>query len=94
MDIVKTQAIAIGTQFEVQALNAVVAGFSFASAIAWMDAVRWMISQVVKIPKNGGSYFFLTALVTTLLSIVVYMLLSRVSKKVTAPAAPVYAVTR
>ena len=81
-------------QLETQSLNAIVAGFSFASAIAWMDAVRWVISQVIKNPKTSGSYFFLTALVTTLLSIFVYFALSMVSKRVIAPQQPEYAVTR
>jgi hypothetical protein len=36
---------------------------------------------------------FLTAILTTLLSIIVYMVLSRVSKKVTQPQAAVYAVS-
>ncbi len=90
MDMLK----AVGSQLESQSLNAVVAGFSFASAIAWMDLVRWIISQVVKMPKNGGAYFALTAIITTLLSIVVYMVLSNLSKKVSQPPQPMYAVTR
>lgn len=93
MDAVKTNAVILSGKFEGQALNAVVMGFSFASAIAWMDAVRWIISQVIKVPKNGGSYFLITALLTTLLSIVVYMVLSSISNKVTPPAQTVYAVT-
>ena len=94
MDVVRTQATLISSQFESQALNFVVAGFSFASAIAWMDAVRWIISQVVKVPKQGGAYYFLTAILTTLLAIVVYMVLSQLSKKVKEPQQPVFAVTR
>ena len=89
MDTVAT----ISSQFESQSLNAVVAGFSFASAIAWMEAVRWLLSNVIKTPKSGAAYVFLTAVLTTLLSIVVYLLLSRVSNKVSPPGQPVYAVT-
>jgi uncharacterized membrane protein YkvI len=89
MDTVTT----ISKQFETQSLNAVVAGFSFASAIAWMEAVRWILSNVIKTNKNGGIQVLLTALFTTLLSIVVYMVLSRVSKNVAAPQSPVYAVS-
>ena len=84
---------AISSQFESQALNAVVAGFSFAAAISWMEVVRWILSQVVKEPRNGASYVFLTAIITTLLSIIVYVILSMVSKKVAPPLPPVYAVT-
>jgi hypothetical protein len=84
----------VATEFEAQALNAVVAGFSFAAALSWMDLVRWMTHQVVKVQKNSGANYALTAVVTTLLSIVVYMLLSRASKRVVKPTAPMYAVTR
>ena len=83
----------IGVQFEAQALNSVVAGFSFASALAWMEVVRWALSQVVSSPKNSASYVFLAAIFTTLLSIVVYAVLSRLSKRVVEPQSPVYAVT-
>ena len=89
MDVLKT----IGVQLETQSLNAVVAGFSFASAIAWMDLVRWMISVMIKVPKNGGAYFALTAVFTTLLSIIIFIVLSMVSKNVVKPLPPVYAVT-
>jgi putative effector of murein hydrolase len=38
--------------------------------------------------------YALTALFTTLLSVIVYMVISRISKRVKKPSAPVYAVTR
>lgn len=81
-------------ELETQSLNAIVAGFSFAAAMSWMDLVRWVISQVVKVPKNGGTQYALTAILTTLLSIAVYMVVSGVSTRVSKPAQPVYAVTR
>jgi hypothetical protein len=81
-------------ELETQSLNAIVAGFSFAAAMSWMDLVRWVISQVVKVPKNGGTQYTLTAILTTLLSIAVYMIVSRVSTRVSKPAQPVFAVTR
>ena len=77
-----------------QTLNSIVGGFSFAAAMAWMDFVRWIITQVVKVPKNGGSQYALTALLTTLLSIIVYMLISRINGRVRKPAQPVFAITR
>lgn len=92
MDPVKS-TMAIAQQLEAQSLNSIVAGFSFASAIAYMDLVRWVISQVVRVPKNSGYHFLMTALLTTLLSIVVYMVIKRfVKPDLKAPAAPVYAV--
>jgi di/tricarboxylate transporter len=84
----------ISQELESQSLNAVVAGFSFAAALSWMDLVRWLVNQVVKVNKNGGMNYTLTALFTTLLSIVVYLSISRVSTRVQKPAQPIYAVTR
>ena len=48
-------------------LNAVVGGFAFASAIAWLDVVRWMVSSFVDMPKTSGGYYAISALLTTLL---------------------------
>jgi hypothetical protein len=31
----------VARELESQSLNAVVAGFSFAAALSWMDLVRW-----------------------------------------------------
>ena len=84
----------ISQELESQSLNAVVAGFSFAAALSWMDLVRWLVNQVVKFSKNGGMNYTLTALFTTLLSIVVYLAVSRVSNRVQKPSQPLYAVTR
>ncbi len=93
MDSIGSTTRQIGVQFEAQALNSVVAGFSFASALAWMEVVRWALSKVVSSQKTGASYVFLTAILTTLLSIVVYVVLSRLSKRVVEPQSQVYAVT-
>jgi len=86
----------VALQLEAQSLNSIVAGFSFAAAVAWMDAVRYLISQVVQVSKNGGQYYILSALFTTLLSILVYMVLKALvtNVKINEPSSPVYAVTR
>lgn len=86
----------IGLQLESQALNSIVAGFSFAAAIAWMDVVRWIIQQVVSVGKNGGQYYLLSAIFTTLLSILVFMIVKTFVKNVDIkePQQPIYAVTR
>jgi len=81
-------------ELETQSLNAIVAGFSFAAAMSWMDLVRWVINQLIKVPKNGGTQYTLTALLTTLLSIVIYMIVSGISTRVSKPAQPVFAITR
>ena len=84
----------VARELESQSLNAVVAGFSFAAALSWMDLVRWIVNQVVKVNKNGGMNYTLTALFTTLLSILVYVGISRVSTRVQKPTQPLFAVTR
>lgn len=91
MDPIKT-TVMIAQQLETQSLNAIVSGFSFASAIAYMDLVRWMISQVVKVNKNGGQYYLLTALLTTLLSIIVYMIIRNFIHPDIKQSQPIYAV--
>jgi hypothetical protein len=85
----------VALQLEAQSLNSIVAGFSFASAIAWMDVVRFIISQVVQVSKNGGQYYVLSALFTTLLAIVVFLAIKMLAfnVKINDPSNPVYAVT-
>lgn len=83
----------ISAQIESQSLNALVAGFSFAAALAWMDLVRLLVAMIVKTPKNGPMALTITALMTTLLSVLVFMLVARFSKRVVKPVAPTYAVT-
>ena len=81
-------------ELEAQSLNAIVAGFSFAAALSWMDLVRWIVNQVVKVNKNGGMNYTLTAMLTTLLAVLVYIGVSRVSTRVQKPTQPLYAITR
>jgi len=59
---------------------AITTGFFFATAIAWVDVIRWTISQLVNVSKNGGSYYILSAVFTTLLSFVVLLMLGRVKQ--------------
>jgi hypothetical protein len=93
MDPIKT-TLSLASQVENQALNSIVAGFSFASAIAYMDLVRWALSTLIKVNKNGGQYYLMTALLTTLISIVVFMVVKRFIKPdIKAPSAPIYAVS-
>ena len=78
---------------ESQSLNAIVTGFSFASAIAWMDVVRWVVANVIKVNKTSGSFTVLAAVLTTVLAVVVYLFLSKLSPSVKPPQQAVYAVT-
>jgi hypothetical protein len=84
----------VAGRLEGQALNSIVQGFSFAAAMSWMDVSRWAISRVVKGSKNSGLQYTLTATMTSLLSILVYLIVSAVSKRVIKPTAPLYAITR
>ena len=84
----------VSQELSSQTLNSIVAGFSFAAAMSWMDFVRWSITQVVKVPCNGGRQYVMTAFLTTLLSVVVYLVVSTVNRRVSKPAQPVYAITR
>ena len=88
-----SQARQVSRAVEEQSLNTVVAGFSFAAAIAWMDVVRAIVSQVIPGKNNGLLNSSVVALLTTLLSVVVFMLLQRMSARVVRPAQPVFAVT-
>ena len=94
MSAAKETITLVASELESQSLNAIVAGFSFAAALSWVDLVRWLVNQVIKVNKNGGMNYTLTALLTTLLSIFVFMVTSRLSSKVSKPSAPVFAVTK
>ncbi len=84
----------VSQELSSQTLNSIVAGFSFAAAMSWMDFVRWSITQVVKVPRNGGRQYVMTAFLTTLLSVVVYLVVSTVNRRVSKPAQPGCAITR
>lgn len=81
-------------ELQTQTLNSIVGGFSFSAAMAWMDFIRWSITQLIKVPKNGGTQYALTAVLTTLLSVIVYLIISNINGRVQKPAQPVYAITR
>src|SRR5210317_1045284 len=89
------QTVTLVTQeLQTQTLNSIVGGFSFAAAMSWMDFIRWAITQLVRVPKNGGTQYALTAVLTSLLSVIVFMVISRINGRVKKPAQPVYAITR
>lgn len=81
-------------ELQTQTLNSIVGGFSFSAAMAWMDFIRWSITQLIKVPKNGGTQYALTAVLTTLLSVIVYLIISNINGRVQKPAQPIYAITR
>lgn len=85
----------IAQEVQAQSIGSVIGGFSFAAAIAWMDVVRWLISSLIRTQKNGGTYYLITALMTTLLAVLVFTALNLVTKdELKKPDQPVFAVTR
>jgi hypothetical protein len=60
-----------------------------------MDVVRFLISVLVQVNKNNPNYYVLSALFTTVLAVLVYVIVKRVARNVTiAQPSQVYAVTR
>ena len=85
----------IATTVEAQGLNSIIAGFSFASALAWYEVVKKVVERLIK--SNGSTQgALIAALLTTLLAIVVYLVLKMFVKNVEIkePGQPVFAVTR
>ena len=82
----------VSKQLESQSLNALTSGFFFAAALAWMDVSRSVIGQFIKGNKNGVLPLTLTALATTLLSILVFIIITSIRPKIERPPMPVYAV--
>jgi len=82
----------LSSQLEGQSLNALTQGFFFAAALSWMDVSRSVIGKFIKGNRNGVFPLTLTALATTVLSILVFMIISAISPRVTKPTAPVYAI--
>ena len=69
-------------------------GFAFAAALSWMDLVRFLVQAIVRVKNNGGAHYALTALLTTVLSIAVFLVVRALNKDVKRPSQPIYAVTR
>ena len=83
----------LASSFETQGLNSLVGGFSFASALAWYGVVQAIIEKYVK-QGPGIQAHLMAALLTTLLSILVFMLIKKFYADVKEPQQAVCAVTR
>ena len=86
----------VSKDVRVQSLNALTAGFGFAAALSWLDFIRWIISSIIRVKTNGGSFYFMSALLTTLFAVIAIMFITRFGGTGLAPRGkqPVYAVTR
>ena len=85
----------VATVIEAQGLNSLVGGFSFAAALAWYGVVQAIIEKYVKQGPGIKAHLF-AALLTTLLSILVFMLLKRfiTNVEIKEPGQTMFAVTR
>ena len=87
--------VSLATTIEAQGLNSLVGGFSFASALAWYGVVQAVIHKYVK-QGPGIQAHVIAALVTTLFSILIFMLIKNFIKNVEIkePGQTMFAVTR
>ena len=87
--------MSLATSVEAQGINSLVGGFSFASALAWYGVVQAVIEKYVK-QGPGIQAHLLAALMTTLLSILVFILLKKfvTNVEVKEPGQTMFAVTR
>lgn len=85
----------IVTSIEAQGLNSIVAGFSFASALAWYGVVKSVIDTYIKTGTSIQAHV-IGALLTTLVGVIVFMIMKMFVKNVDikTPGDAVYAVTR
>ena len=84
----------LASSVETQGINSLVGGFSFASALAWYGVVQAIIEKYVK-QGPGIQAHLLAALLTTLLSILVFMLIKNFYRPdLKEPQQAVFAVTR
>jgi ABC-type amino acid transport system permease subunit len=87
--------VSAAVEIESFALNAIVGSLAFTASLSWLDFVRAMVSAVINVPRNTNSFFLITALLTTLLSVLAYMLIKFAARNVTIQKpSNVYAVTR
>ena len=87
--------LGLATTVEAQGINSLIGGFSFASALAWYGVVQAIIGKYVK-SGPGIKAHVIAALLTTLFSIFVFIILKAFIKNVEIkePGQPMFAVTR
>lgn len=90
-----TTVVSLATTVEAQGINSLVNGFSFASALAWFAVVQAIIQKYVK-TGAGVQAHVIAALLTTLLSILVFIILKKffTNVEIKEPSQTMFAVTR
>jgi len=87
--------MSLATSVESQGVNSLLNGFSFASALAWFAVVQAFVQKYVK-SGSGIKGYTIAALLTTLLSIIVFMIAKKfiTNVEIKEPGQPLFAVTR
>jgi hypothetical protein len=87
--------VSAAVEVESFALNAIVGSLALTASLSWLDFVRAIVSMLVKVPKDTTQFFLITALLTTLLSVIVYMIIKMTARNVVInKPGQIYAVTR
>jgi len=87
--------VSAAVEVESFALNAIVGSLAFTASLSWLDFVRAMVASLIQVPRNTNSFFLITALLTTLLSVLAFMLIKFTARNVTIQKTqPIFAVTR
>jgi hypothetical protein len=87
--------VSAAVEVESFALNAIVGSLFFTASLSVLDLVRFWVSAMIQVPRNTGSFFLVTALLTTLLAVLGYMLIKFAARNVTIQKpTQVFAVTR
>jgi len=88
-------ATSVIVEVESVALNSIVGASGLVAALTWLDVVRTLIAQVIKIPHDTLSHSLIAALLTTLLSVLVYMIVKYTARNITVQKpGQIFAVTR
>jgi hypothetical protein len=87
--------ISAAVEVESFALNAIVGSLALTASLSWLDFVRAIVGMLIRVPKDTAQFFLITALLTTLLSVFVYMIVKATARNVVInKPGQVYAVTR
>ena len=74
--------VAVIKSLETQTVSFSTLGFTFAAAFAWMNFIQWAVSTFLKdrLGAPGGYSLAITALVTTILAIVMTMIIQFIQR--------------
>jgi len=82
-------------EVESVALNSIVGASGLVAALTWLDVVRTLVARVIKVPQDTLGHSVIAALLTTLLSVIVYMIVKYTARNITVQRpGQVFAVTR